>query len=364
VALGTGSYFLPDAPVGRVVESAAEVKAYLDTYRPLFASSGGVLPTPTKGLSVGYDFLADAAVAVRDEFTAGLGAGATVNQLISPIDVPPVFGWTATQLRSALLGSRHDVIFLAGHFSTSGALAADYTTRFTATELNASTTNFTYSFVLSPGCHSGYSTVDGDAIPIVTEQPDWAQAFSRKGAVLISGTGYQYGDTDFIEYTERLQLEIVKTLRRGAGPVSIGKAMVEAKNRYLTETPVMRGIHEKTLLQVVLYGLPMIKMNLPGARLPSVPVAGSVASTTAATGPGAAHSLAVGTLAVTPNLTRVDRTLDVVGTNSTIVATYYVGKDGSVSTCRAAPSRPPRSPAPESRMAFMSVRSSFRPTVS
>jgi hypothetical protein len=75
----------------------------------------------------------------------------------------------------------------------------------------------------------------------------------------------------------------------------------------------------------------MIKMNLPGTRLPSVPVASSIASTTPAAGPGAAHSLAVGTLAVTPNLTRVDRTLDVVGTNSTIVATYYVGKDGSVS---------------------------------
>jgi hypothetical protein len=331
VALGTGSYFLPDAPVGRVVESAVEVTAYLDTYRPLFNSANGVLPTPTSGLSVGYDFLADAAEAVRDEFTAGLGAGATVDELISPIDVPPVFGWTATQLRSALLGSRHDVIFLAGHFSTSGALAADYTTRFTAEELNDSTTDFTYSFILSPGCHSGFSTVDGDAIPIVTEQPDWAQAFSRKGAVLISGTGYQYGDTDFIEYTERLQLEIVRSLRSGTGPVSIGRAMVEAKNRYLAETPVMRGIHEKSLLQVVLYGLPMIKMNLPGARLPTVTVAGSVTSTTPATGPGAAHSLAVGTLAVTPNLTRVDRTLDVVGTDITIVASYYVGKDGSVS---------------------------------
>ena len=339
VFLGTGSYFLPEAPVGRVVESAVEVKAYLDTYRPLLVGSGGVLPVPNSVFSAGYDFLADAAEAMSDEFAAGIGAGATIKELVSPIDLPPVFGWTASQMRSVLFGSRHDIIYLAGHFSTSGALAADYTTRFTAAELNASSVDLTYSFVMSPGCHSGFSTVDGDAIPVVTEKPDWAQAFGRKGAVLISGTGYQYGDTDFIEYTERLHLEMVRALRRGSGPVSIGQAMVEAKNRYLSTTPLMRGIHEKTLLQVVLYGLPMIKMNLPGARLPSVTSAGSVTSVTPAAGPGAAHSLAVGTLAFSPILARVDRTLDIVGTNSTLVASYYTGKDGSV-TVAGEPVRP------------------------
>ena len=46
--------------------------------------------------------------------------------------------WTATQLGAALLGSRHDVIFLAGHFSANSALAADFSTNLLTTDLAAS----------------------------------------------------------------------------------------------------------------------------------------------------------------------------------------------------------------------------------
>ena len=107
-------------------------------------------------------------------------------------------------MKDALLSARHDLVFLAGHFSASSALAADYTTRMTTADLVASTTNFTNAIVFSPGCHTGYNLVDEHAVPNVTPQPDWASAFAQKGATLIAGTGYQYGDTDFIEYSERL----------------------------------------------------------------------------------------------------------------------------------------------------------------
>ena len=63
-----------------------------------------------------------------------------------------------------LFGARHDVIFLAGHFSANSALAADFTTSLLTTDLAASTTNFTNSIVFSAGCHSGYNLVDADAI--------------------------------------------------------------------------------------------------------------------------------------------------------------------------------------------------------
>lgn len=345
--LGNRSYFLPEAPVGRLVETATEVTAYLNAYAVLFngSASSGVLPlSPTpSGLFVGYDFLADATEAISDEFRAGLGGGAIIDELVSPIDLPPSLGWTANDLRAVLLGSRHDIVYLAGHFSTSGALAADYKSRFTAAELDASLVDLAFSFFMSPGCHSGFNTVDAEAVPFVTEQPDWGQAFSRKLTTWISGTGYQYGDTDFIEYTERLHLEIVRELRRGTGPVTIGGAMVRAKNRYLAETPTMRGIHEKTLLQVALYGLPMVKLNLPGTRLPATaPAYDVVSSEEILSGPGALYDLKVGQLTVAPTppfLTRVNKTLDVVGTGNTVTASYFVGSDGIVSV-PAEPVRP------------------------
>ena len=116
-----------------------------------------------------------------------------------------------------LLGSRHDVIFLAGHFSANSALAADFATSLLTTDLAASTVDFTNAIVFSAGCHSGYNLVDADAIPGVTLPLDWAQAFARKKATLIAGTGYQYGDTDFLEYSERLYPNFARQLRAGNG---------------------------------------------------------------------------------------------------------------------------------------------------
>src|ERR1700674_4404913 len=112
-------------------------------------------------------------------------------------------------------GSRHDVIFLAGHFSANNALAADFSTTLITTDLVASTQDFTNSIVFSAGCHSGYNLVDSDAIPAVTLPLDWPQAFARKKATLIAGTGYQYGDTDFIKYSEQIYLNFAQQLRAG-----------------------------------------------------------------------------------------------------------------------------------------------------
>lgn len=172
-----------------------------------------------------------------------------------------------------------------------------------------------------PGCGS-----------LLTEQPDWAQAFARKRAIWIAGTGCQYGDTDFVEYMERLLLAVARALRTGTGPVAVGRALVEAKRRYLADTAIMRGIHEKTLLELTLYGLPMVKFNLPGARLSPPAPTGDVAGVApVATGPGAVHSLKQAELSVVPVLTQMYKTLDVVGSTATITASYFRGSDGIVS---------------------------------
>ena len=80
----------------------------------------------------------------------------------------------------------------------------------------AASADFTNSIVFSAGCHAGYNLVDTDAITGVTFPLDWAQAFAQEEATLVAGTGYQYGDTDFIEYSERLYLNFAKELRAGA----------------------------------------------------------------------------------------------------------------------------------------------------
>ena len=127
--------------------------------------------------------------------------------------------------------------------------------------------------MFSAGCHSGYNIVDGDGIPGVTVGLDWPEAFAQKGATLIAGTGYQYGDTDFLEYSERIYSGFSHELRLGSGPVSVGQALVNSKQAYLRDTPDIRGIHKKALLEATLFGLPMLSVDLPHGRIvaPSIP---------------------------------------------------------------------------------------------
>ena len=139
-----------------------------------------------------------------------------------------------------------------------------------STELAASSVNLTNSIVFSAGCHSGYNIVNGDA---VAERDAAARLDARrspqKGATLIAGTGYQYGDTDFLAYSEQLYADFAHALRLGSGP-GRGRRRARAGEAGATSTtrPSLRGIDAKALLESTLFGLPMLSVNLPPAGSP------------------------------------------------------------------------------------------------
>ena len=325
ISLRTTDFPVPGLAVGRLVETPAEVAGLIDAY----TQAGGVV-APGSSLVTGYDFLADAAEAVRTELQAGTGAAADL--LVTPANKSPQdpASWTAAQLSTKLLGSRHDVIFLAGHFSANSALAADFTTSLLTTELAASPVNLVNTIVFSAGCHSGYNLVDDDAVTGVTEPLDWAQAFARKRATLIAGTGYQYGDTDFLEYSERLYRNFARQLRAGTGPVSVGEALVRAKLEYLASTPDLRGLHEKALLEAAVFGLPMLGVNMPAGRGAPPGNGGAITPVPVGSGPAATLGLRTFDLAVVPSLTTNTATLTNVQDSSLVTATWLSGPDGIV----------------------------------
>ena len=77
-----------------------------------------------------------------------------------------------------------------------------------------------------------------DAIAGVTQPLDWAQAFAQKGATLIAGTGYQYGDTDFSSSTaSRSTPSSPRSCCRAAAPVSVGQALVARQAGLPAGTP-------------------------------------------------------------------------------------------------------------------------------
>jgi CSLREA domain-containing protein len=325
--VGNTSLPIPGLAVGRLVETYDEIINMLDAYEEV----GGALPQPQSALVTGYDFLVDATDAIIDLYTAGLGQ--QPNTLIAPRHFSPLDPntWTADDLRGKLFGSRHDLVFLAGHFSANSALAADYQTRMTTDELIASSVDLRNALVYSPGCHSGYNIVNNHAIPNLTNELDWAQAFAQKGAVFVAGTGYQYGDTDFLEYSERLYVYFTQQLMADTGaPVPLGQALMAAKRDYLARTPEMRGLHEKSLLQITLFGLPMMTLDMPN-RL-AVPTVDSLnpTPTTVATKPGLTLGLTSFDTTIALPATAVTRTLQSVSSDETLTTLYFEGSDGVV----------------------------------
>ena len=333
---------IPALAVGRLVETVPDVIGVVDAY---LTTDGGVVDEPTSSLVTGYDFLEDSANEVAQELQAGIGVAPDV--LITPRDVSPEevrpypddpaipgedLAWTADHLRDELLGTAHDIVFLAGHFSASSALAADYDSRMLASELAASDVDLFNAIVFSAGCHSGYNIVNDHGVPGITREPDWAQAFAQKQALFIGGTGYQYGDTDFIEYSERLYLEFSEQLRANTGPVSVGEAMVRAKQVYLAETPELRPIHEKSFLEATIFGLPMLSVDLPQGRggSPGTPI--DIVPVEVTKNPGDALNLHTADLTVTPDLTTYEVELDVIGgeEGETLTTTYIGGGNGVV----------------------------------
>ena len=317
-----------DLAVGRLVETPGDVITVIDGY---LSTNAGVLASPESVLVTGYDFLTDAAQAVQSQLESS--SGLTADSLIQERDQSPTASsaWTADQLRSALLGSRHDLIFLAGHFSSSSALAADYSTRLTTEDLISSPVNLINSIIYSAGCHAGYNLVDSHAVPNITPQPDWASAFAQKGATLIAGTGYQYGDTDFIEYSERLYLEFTRQLGSGEGPVQVGVALMQAKQKYLADTAVMRPIHQKALMEATLFGLPMLSVDLPGERIDKINDSPIVsAAELVATNPGLTFGLTSADVSLNSALVSNAVLLDSVSNSEAQSATYLSGKSGVI----------------------------------
>ncbi len=346
LVLKGASFPVPDLPVGRLVEGPVDIAATLAAY----AARAGAPIRPTSTLATGYDFLTDAADSVAADFTAGVPGGRH-DTLITDADVPPstttVGGspsrrtsWTATDLRSALLGQRHDLVYLAGHFSANNALAADYATTVDTGEiLTAPTGTFDNTLVFSAGCHSGYTVVDRDGIPQVTAGLDWTEAFARRGATLVAGTGYQYGDTELLAYSERLYADFAHQLRVGTGEVAVGTALVRAKQDYLERAVSLAGIDQKSILEATLYGLPMQGVDLPAAgRLSDTGDASEVSPVDVVGGAGDFLGLQAADLQTSSALSPVTTTLTNLD-GGTVAASYLRGPDGTT-TSPAAPVLP------------------------
>ena len=168
--------------------------------------------------------------------------------------------WTATDLRRELLNQRHDITFLAGHFSANDALAADYKTNVLSTELETAPANLTNTIVFSAGCHAGYNIVDGHGITGATQKLDWAQAFAKKRS-----RSSRERATSTATPTSSPTASASTRRSRSSSAERVGSSLLRSKQIFLEESPGLSALDEKALLETTLFGLPMLNVNLaPG----------------------------------------------------------------------------------------------------
>ncbi|HEU4865464.1 MAG TPA: DNRLRE domain-containing protein, partial [Actinomycetota bacterium] len=246
--------FVPQLAVGRLVETPTQITGALDR----FIAFNGIL-NPASARTSGYDFLQDGANGVAAAFAQIVGAQ-------QPVTNPPLIGdlWTQSTLAGAL-STTTGLFGMNGHADHHRLQPAAGSNLFSAADLPASLVR---AAVFSMGCHSALSVSDAAVARAI--DTDWAQTFADKGAAAYAGNlGYGYGDSLTIAYSEALNVRLARGLR---DRLSIGEALVQAKQGYLASLGIVGVYDEKAMSELALYGLPMWSLSgAPPATTPQLP---------------------------------------------------------------------------------------------
>lgn len=232
--------YIPDYAVGRLIETPDEIVAFIDNFL-----GGDKTISTNRVLVTGYDFVQDSADRMKTLYSNDTLT--TDGQLIAS-------QWLGDQLRAKFLQAtpRFDIYAVNGH-STHLAQGTPDENDITAAEVAAATTDLSGALVYSLGCHGGLNEAGALDLP---------QAYLRKLAHYVGNTGFGWGGSGVV-YSEALMRNYSLELLRDTTS-TIGPALVAAKQKYYTNVQTFRAFDAKVLMQVTLYGLPMMAMTSGG----------------------------------------------------------------------------------------------------
>jgi hypothetical protein len=232
--------YIADYAVGRLIETPAEIVAVIDNFL-----AGDKEIATGQALVTGYDFVQDGADIINTLFSNDTIS--TDADLISP-------AWPGAALRAKYLDAapRFDVYSVNGH-STHIAAGVPDEEDLAAAEIVAATTDLSGALVFSLGCHGGLND------PGVLDLP---QAYVQKLAHYVGNTGYGWGGGGVV-YSEALMRNYARELLRDTTS-AIGPALAAAKKKYYSQAKTFNAFDAKILMQVTLYGLPMVGFSSGG----------------------------------------------------------------------------------------------------
>ena len=306
--------YLPDLGMGRLVETPTNILRYIDAHTQVFSSSDyQVRADQTESdhagaaLVTGYDFLSDQAEAVSEQLEEfGFQPDGTLG-LTYTLDVLNNDTWDAQdfsdiwfsgqlpQLTDSYTNTQtnYHLMSINSHFSHFDAIPADLAggTFFSERLLTPTVEidprqSYFIDFIPSPetgsatlvysvGCHSGLNTINQD-FNLSQFRADFPAAAIKQAGNWIGNTGYGYGDSDLVGYSERLSLLLTQALGREITDegvyigAPIGESLTRAKREYIKTTAPnsFSAFDEKVILQMTLYGLPYTRVLVPNPIAP------------------------------------------------------------------------------------------------
>jgi uncharacterized delta-60 repeat protein len=292
--LGT-DLFVPDVAIGRLVETPGEITGQLDRYE---AFDGRL--DPQTSFVTGYDFIDDGAEEIFQGLTPLPQPGALLNDDTHS-------NWDEQDALAGFNNATASAISVNAHYDHYRALpSAAFSGDGSPNLLHASQVSPAAGAVLfNIGCHAGFNASDASVSFAPGNKPekldDFAQRILRAGAVYTANTGYGYGDTDVVAYSERLFADFASNL--ASGDMTLGQALMFAKQHYATALGVGDDYDAKVLHQATTYGPPMYRIGPNGTVAPPALPEGAPDAAAANAGD---PTLKSSTVTVTPAVTRHD----------------------------------------------------------
>ena len=258
------SMFVPDVAIGRLLETPQQIVDQLADYA---AADGRLLPET--GSVLGYDFLSDGAEAV---------AGA-LDTLFDAESLRTDFGddWDAQDAIDALTSERPTITSVNAHYDHNRLLpAAAFNLSGSPDLVDATQTNpAAGSLLFTMGCHAGLNVPDvlvtGTVDEAAARRTDWAQHVTSRGAGFLGNTGFGYGDTASVAFTERLLTQFAGRVSERS--YSVGQALMYSKQEYASGLGVIGAYDAKVLTQATMYGPPTWRVGGDGTTAdPSLPL--------------------------------------------------------------------------------------------
>ncbi len=238
---GDFTIYTPDLAMGRLVETPDEIQRTLTRF---------LIDTPTRGgaLVTAYSFMTDAGVLEQKL----LSARSRKSQALIGED------WDTNALRSALTANAWRLLALNQHATHWSLGAPRGSERLQSAEL-AGLDTLPFSLALSPGCQAGLNVPD-ELHP--QDHPlDLAQALTRAGGAFAGNTGFGWGVSGELGYSERLTALVIDRLL-GSDQLSIGQAVQRAKQQYMRTWGQPDPIDAKIVQEFTLYGIPQARPPL------------------------------------------------------------------------------------------------------